>query len=245
MRRTVIGLALGSAGLLACFGSWAEAQLSPPVTRVGVLLGETLSPVVPQAAPDAQVDWSTLDEKVAAPVEPASEAQTPPRVVPAKGAPKVADKDAPIGALFVSAERALRLSREASIPASRYVPAQGARPAGLQVAGVSGLGIGVRDGDVLTKVAGSEVRSSAAVVSLVLKLRARKAKAISGELWRGQQRFQIVFEMPYLQDAASAPATTTPKPSNGPPPAGTGAIAPAGPSSPSETPRPRSDSSRL
>lgn len=245
MRRVVLGLAFGSAGLLALFASWAEARLSPPVTQAGVLLGEALSPVVPAPVPDSRVDWSMLDEKPSEAGEPRSPGQAPRRSAAAQNKSKEDAKDAPVGALFVSAERALRLSREASIPASRYVPAQGERPAGLQVAGVSGLGIGVRDGDVLTKVAGAEVRSSAAVISLVLKLRAQKAKAISGEMWRGQQRFQIVFEMPYV--AAPAVPAAPPKTSGSPAPARPekGSDAPPTPSSQPALPRAPASSSRL
>jgi hypothetical protein len=56
------------------------------------------------------------------------------------------------------------------------------------------------------------VRSGAAVISTVLKLRAQKAKAISGEFWRGQERWQIVFEMPYLEPRSAPPPSLETKP---------------------------------
>src|SRR5690606_6890082 len=121
-------------------------------------------------------------------------------------------------ALLVKAETILRLSKVATPPASRFVKSRGRRPAGLQLAGVSALGIGVRDGDVLTSVAGAAVTSRAAVITTILQLRAREARAVSGEFWRGQQRWLITVEMPYLGHPPKR-SPPTPKPSATPPPA--------------------------
>jgi hypothetical protein len=212
-----LGLGLGGVGALALFLIWAERLLNPWMWTLGLGLGQLLAPNLRQTADVPSVDWDAVEREVAAADVPSeANGKEPPKGNNAKPkAPKQAG-----GALFVSAERVLALSKRAQVPASRYVPASGDRPAGLQVAGVGGLGIGVKDGDVLTKVAGADVRSSATVISTVLKLRAQKAKAVSGEFWRGQERWQIVFEMPYLEPpAASAPglkAKPEPAPSSQP-----------------------------
>ncbi len=203
MSRALLALVVGSAGLLASLETWAEQQLGPSLTRLGGSLGEMmLAPASGEANAPEVVDWEVIERGVTSTPSGLSEEQRPPSSGPVsevtkKNVTKAETKSA--ASVFISAERVLRLSREASMPASRYVPAKGSRPAGLQVAGVTGLGIGARDGDVLTRVAGAEVRSSAAVVSSVLRLRAKKVKAISGELWRGQERILITFEMPYLE----------------------------------------------
>lgn len=217
-----LAFGFGGAGAIALALVWAERLLSPWLWALGLGLGQVLAPVQGHDAEVPEVDWGAVEREVAAADVP-QEATGDDGVKGRKAKPKSAKPEG--GALFVSAERVLALSKRARVPASRYVPASGKRPAGLQVAGVGGLGIGVRDGDVLTKVAGAEVRSSSAVISTVLKLRAQKATAISGEFWRGEERWQIVFEMPYLEpqtpaadsseskpkDAGSAPRAPSPK----------------------------------
>jgi hypothetical protein len=232
VKHTWLGLGLGGAGLLALVVFWAERLASPWLWAVGLGLGQLLAPNVGQAT-QVTVDWEAVERDVAAadlPGEPSAEEAR--KGTKSKSKSQSTKQEG--GALFVSAERVLALSKRAQVPASRYVAASGKRPAGLQVAGVGGLGIGVKDGDVLTKVAGAEVRSSSAVISAVLKLRARKATAISGEFWRGEERWQIVFEMPYVQpQVASAPGLEAkgaePGPSSSPPaPAPSTAQAPQG-----------------
>lgn len=95
--------------------------------------------------------------------------------------------------------KVLALSRSAGIPSGSFVPATGERPAGMLLSGVSGLGVGVQDGDVLTHAAGQPVHSVAQVIGLVAGARHAKAPAISGTLYRGAQRIQLNVEMPYLE----------------------------------------------
>lgn len=178
-------------------------QLDESSWAMGAALGAALA----VRSHQPEVDWDAVDRAVVANESSAlnivevrqHNTSNAPQVVarqmrPAKSTTK---------GVFVSGDQVLRLSKVAKVPASRFVPAQGARPAGLQVAGVNGYGIGVKDGDVLTQVAGATVTSSAAVISTVLKLRAKRVLAISGEFWRGGERFQITFQMPYLSSAAS------------------------------------------
>ncbi|MGC4091562.1 MAG: hypothetical protein QM756_27510 [Polyangiaceae bacterium] len=109
--------------------------------------------------------------------------------------------------VFVSAANVLRLANAAAMPHAVYVAALGARPAGLRLIGVSGLGIGMRDGDVLTRVLGADVSSVAEVVQRVVAARNRRAREISGEFWRDGARWSLVVEQPYIDappPAASA-----------------------------------------
>lgn len=214
----LLGLGLGGATAIVLTLTWIERLLGPWMWTFGLSLAALLGPEV-SSNDRADVDWQAVDREVAAADVPDA---TPGQAAPEVPKTRVKSNHAKAqgGSLFVSAERVLALSKHARVPASRYVPASGERPSGLQVAGVSGLGIGVKDGDVLTKVAGAEVRSSAAVISTVLRLRARKATQISGEFWRGRERWQIVFEMPYLEPRVAPGDGSGAEPSPAPSPPG-------------------------
>jgi len=99
--------------------------------------------------------------------------------------------------LRVSAGTVLRLARAAVIPVGHSVPARGARPPGIEVTGVTALGIGVRDGDVLTEVAGVPVTDATEVVAIVLALRQRHDGAISAVFYRDKEPWALTVEMPY------------------------------------------------
>ncbi len=86
------------------------------------------------------------------------------------------------------------------MPNAVFVKANTQRPAGLLLSGVSGLGVGLQDGDVLTEAAGQKVSSVAAVVGLVLAARARQASEISGRFYRGGVPFSLTVEQPYPKD---------------------------------------------
>jgi hypothetical protein len=113
----------------------------------------------------------------------------------------------------VSAQKVLELARRRAIPQAAFVPASGARPAGLQLSSVVGLGVGMRDGDILTRVAGTEVRSVGTVADLVIRARARQAPEISAEFWREGVRGTLVVEQPYTHGDAGAAASDAQAPS--------------------------------
>lgn len=196
--------------------SLCRASLDAASWSVGVALGEALN-VAPR---EVVVDWEAVERQVASGDATDARAEVPlpsakaTSASPTKGNTSKSQKKGTKG-VFVSAEQVLRLSKVARVPAARFVEKKGERPAGLQVAGVGGLGIGVQDGDVLTHVGGAEVKSSAAVISTVLQLRAKRAAAISGEFWRGQERFQIVFQMPYLSAAPAVSGSEARSPAPG------------------------------
>jgi hypothetical protein len=100
--------------------------------------------------------------------------------------------------IFVSAEQVLRLSETRVTPKGVRTQASGSRPAGLALRGVEGLGIGLRDGDVLTRALGQPALSSSAVVQAILVARARRVKVLEGEFYRGNERWTLLVEQPYL-----------------------------------------------
>ncbi len=99
--------------------------------------------------------------------------------------------------LRVRQETILRLARARAIPTTNPVPAKWGRPAGLAFSDVSALGVGLKDGDVLTKVAGVPALNRGSVISTVMSVRERRAPTISAEFWRGGERYQLLVEMPY------------------------------------------------
>lgn len=108
--------------------------------------------------------------------------------------------------MFVPASTVLRLANGgATVPRAVYVPALGERPAGLRLLGVSALGVGMRDGDVLTRVLGAEVSSVGEVVARVIAARNQRARSISGEFWRDGSRWALIVEQPYVDPEPAAP----------------------------------------
>lgn len=105
------------------------------------------------------------------------------------------------GAVFVSQSAVLRLAEARAMPRAVPVPARGKRPAGLRLIGVGALGIGMRDGDVLTEVLGTPVRSTGQVIQMVIQARGRRERVISGKFYRGELPLSVVVEQPYI-DAA-------------------------------------------
>ena len=205
----------GGAGLASLL-LWLNRLAEPWAWVLGLAMGATLAPVV---EPEPDVDWVAVDGAVLA-GERRSQASEVASSDTEPSVSKTATRRSPVTkktkkpapkprALRVAADTILRLSKVAAPPATRFVERKGIRPSGLQLAGVSALGIGVQDGDVLTRVAGVPVTSRAFVVSSVLKLRARKTPVIWGEFWRGQQRWLIAVEMPYLEPKAKVPRAST------------------------------------
>lgn len=99
--------------------------------------------------------------------------------------------------VFVSAETVLKLANGGVRPRGVAVKADGKRPAGLKLLNVGGLGIGLRDGDVLTRAVGQPALSSGAVVQAVLIARANRAPFLDGEFWRDGERHTLRVEQPY------------------------------------------------
>lgn len=91
----------------------------------------------------------------------------------------------------------LRLAKARAVPPVQPVAATAQRPSGVQLLGVSGFGIGMQDGDVITHVSGVPVTDKAQIVNLVLQARARRAERISARFFRGSEPWMLVVELPY------------------------------------------------
>ncbi len=105
---------------------------------------------------------------------------------------------APAGGIHVRSEAVLRLAQSGVRPSGIPVRAEGDRPAGLALVGVSGLGIGLVDGDILTHAGGVPVRSAGAVVGMVIASRGARVPQISGRFWRAGRYYDLVVDQPYL-----------------------------------------------
>jgi hypothetical protein len=88
------------------------------------------------------------------------------------------------GGIFVGKETVLRLVRAGVVPAGQPVAASSSHPAGIQLAGVGALGIGLVDGDILTEVEGRPVQTEGQVVGMVFAARSRHAEQMSAVIWR-------------------------------------------------------------
>lgn len=99
--------------------------------------------------------------------------------------------------LFVGRSTVLRLSQGAARPRGSFIGPTAEHPAGLQLTGVSALGIGVQDGDVLIEALGISPRSPGEIVGAIIEARSKRVPTLGGTLWRRGQTFQIVVEQPY------------------------------------------------
>ena len=97
----------------------------------------------------------------------------------------------------ISANQVLALAARRAMPQAVPVKASAQHPAGLLLQGVSALGVGLQDGDVLTEAAGQKATSVAAVVGIVLAARGRQVPEISGKFYRGWVPFSLSVEQPY------------------------------------------------
>jgi hypothetical protein len=173
-------------------------------TRIGssaaALLPASLATSAPASASDAaSLAHFAAEELAALQARPSGPAK------PSKPARGKQQKPKEKG-VFVPASSVLRLANGgAGMPRAVPVPALGARPAGLRLIGVSGLGIGMRDGDVLTRVLGADVASVGEVVARVIAARNQRVRQISGEFWRDGARWSLIVEQPYVDEAPAAP----------------------------------------
>jgi len=104
---------------------------------------------------------------------------------------------APARPIYIDANTVLCIAQRGIQPSGKAVAPKGKRPGGVAVYGVSSLGVGVADGDVLTEVLGQPVRSQTQVVAMVIAARSASLSAISATLWRGMRSYTVTVEQPY------------------------------------------------
>ncbi|MBI4702924.1 MAG: hypothetical protein HY744_17545 [Deltaproteobacteria bacterium] len=171
-RCAAVALAERSAGAL----SQAAAQVAPA------------SRPDPAPAPPARTSGAT------APSDPEALSETPGRSVSASRAA------ASPGGVLVRARRTQAAIDTGMRPTGSAAPASGPRPAGLVLHGIGVLGVGVRDGDVVTSVGGTPATSEGAIVRAVAGALYAGARGITAELWRGEQRFPLTVEFPVVRE---------------------------------------------
>lgn len=116
--------------------------------------------------------------------------------------------------LRISAETVLRLAESGARPSGVPVPASGSRPAGVQLSNVGGLGIGLRDGDILVTAAGGPASDAAGVVERILRARGTGTRVLTGEVWRAGVLFPIAVEQPYPGADGAGSAADIPEPAS-------------------------------
>jgi hypothetical protein len=191
MRRSV--LVTVTLALPFAVSAWGSTRLATwSGARLGGALADALS-ALPRASllDPAPSDLAPLGESDAA-VVVIDEAPEPARALGKRGPAKPVTHG-----LHVRAAAVLRLANAGVRPSGVPVPASGTRPGGLVLHGVGGLGVGLRDGDILTDVAGAPASSLGVVVSAVLAARSKRAPAVSGLVWRDGTFWPIVVDMPY------------------------------------------------
>ncbi len=101
----------------------------------------------------------------------------------------------------ISAAQVMALAARRAMPQAVPVKATAYHPAGLLLRGVSAMGIGLQDGDVLTEAAGQKASSVGTVIGIVLAARARQTPEISGRFYRAGVPFLVTVEQPYPKAA--------------------------------------------
>ncbi len=188
--RSLLGLALLALALPTfAVRAWSSAYADALGNRIAAWLIEVLPPPAPaweEAVPGAPAELEA----------PPANAQDVRAAFDAKR-PRLHGRAAPVSGVRISSAQVLALAARRAMPTASFVKANAQRPAGLLLSGVSALGVGMQDGDVLTEAAGQKASSVAQVVGLVLSARARHEGEISGRFYRGGVPFLLTVEQPY------------------------------------------------
>jgi len=198
--RSLLGsLALGAPFVLAAHAASAFVAPLTSATVAALLCVTTPLAAVASAGPDADAFTpdAPTDEAPLAVGEAATQS-------PAHGSAKTRPKSAAAGAVFVSKATVLELAKSPARPRGSFVSQTPEHPAGLRLWGVSALGIGVQDGDVLIEALGATPRSPGQVIAAIIEARAKQPRFLSGTLFRHGQRVPITVEQPYVVATAVA-----------------------------------------
>jgi S1-C subfamily serine protease len=169
--------------------AWAGREMADGLATKGARLADRVARVI------APVPAKTVPDTFVEALE--GEPEPPPReATPTRPAVPV-----PTRGVRVRAETVLRLANAGARPSGIAVPAKGARPAGVALIGVSALGVGLVDGDVLTHADGRPARSVSDVVSAVIGARSQHAREICGRFWRNGEVWNLIVEQPYPKRA--------------------------------------------
>jgi hypothetical protein len=185
----------------AVLAPWVSAKLADRFgQRFGAALADTLggSWLAPEAIEPKAAE--PVPQEVRSPVAPVPSVK--PALASRSGRGTRASSAAPARGLRVSADTVLRLARSGVRPTGTHVPASRGCAAGLRLSGVGALGVGLRDGDVLTHAAGRPASSSGEVVGAVIGARGARQREVSGRFCRDGEAWNLVVEQPYPRSAA-------------------------------------------
>ncbi len=195
--------------LLLALAAWASARVADRAAQASVNVLVLVAPFFRDtSAPEIEEPAVVAVPTETAPVSDALAGNAVPSPHGSKHARGVKARPVATRVVFVSQEQVLKLASTRARPHGTPVPASGARPAGLKLSGVAALGIGMQDGDVLTRAVGQPALSSGAVIQAVLAARARHAAVLEGEFWRGAERCVLRVEQPYLPERRAMEAPT-------------------------------------
>ncbi len=96
-----------------------------------------------------------------------------------------------------------RLIARRHVPSSQAVSATPSHPGGLMLPEGSSLGVGMRDGDIITEISGVPVATSGEATRLVLQALQQRVPVIQGRFYRAGSYHPLSVEVPY--PSASAP----------------------------------------
>lgn len=175
--------------------AWSSAYADTLGTGIAAWLVTVVPSLPARIAPDE------LDEsRDQGDLEPPFESSPTVRAVAVDGKgprQRAHPRSAPKQGIVVSSAQVLALASRRAMPSAVFVKASPQHPAGLLLGGVSALGVGLQDGDILTEAAGQKATSVAQIVGLVLAARSRQASVISGRFYRGGVAFSLTVEQPY------------------------------------------------
>lgn len=156
-------------------------------TQAGSALAQALpsSKPAPRPAPAAE----------AAPPAPAASASSAPSV---RSSSKHSTKKPPPKGILVRAALVEKAVRSGQRPSGSPVAAEGARPAGVALSGVSGFGSGLHDGDIVVQVGGLKTPSVELVIVAVAGAVTSGATALSAIVWRDGEELPVTVEIPDL-----------------------------------------------
>ena len=197
-RWLAIGISIGLLAPLVAlpFGGRALADF---VAREA---GEWLAGVLPSPPPPADsldeegetgAESAPMQEQDVGDLEPAPSAPADARP-PSKGAPS--SRASSRRGLLIRADIVARAVKGGVPPSAVPAPASGLRPDGLALYGVGGFGSGLRDGDVVTSIAGSPASSVGAVIGVISSAVHARSKSISAVVWRGDKKLLVTVEIP-------------------------------------------------
>lgn len=204
-RRAAFVLLLAAPFVLTSVG---YIRLLEGASGLGAELRRIVQPwVMPR--PQEPVAFVTADDRPIEEPSAAPSVRAAPTVAAKRGHPKGARSSEPLGAptngLFVHAGRVLELARAGVVPRGVPVPAGDGRPAGILLTDVERLGVGLRNGDVLTSALGAPARAEEDVVTAVLSARKQRAAHVSGRFWRAGEEWALVVQMPYVERESGSP----------------------------------------